>query len=61
MVWAHPTDEFLQIYVSQDIDVLFLVPHSSDETQPLDVLTFALMKEYFSGSSFSRLNQSGLS
>jgi hypothetical protein len=54
-VGSHHTDEFLQTCASQDIDVLFLVPHSSDETQPLDVLTFALMKRHFSGSRFSRL------
>jgi hypothetical protein len=41
---SHHTDEFLQTCAGQDIDVLFLVPHSSDQTQPLDVLTFALMK-----------------
>jgi hypothetical protein len=51
----HHTDEFLQICAGQDIDVLFLVPHSSDQTQQLDVLTFALVKRHFSGSRFSRL------
>jgi hypothetical protein len=29
---SHHTDEFLQTYAAQDIDVLFLVPHSSDQT-----------------------------
>jgi hypothetical protein len=48
-------DEFLQTCASQDIDVLFLFPQPSDQTQPLDVLTFALMKRHFSGSRFSRL------
>jgi hypothetical protein len=52
---SHHTDEFLQTCAGQDIDVLFLVPHSSDQTQPLDVLTFALMKRHFSGSRSSRL------
>jgi hypothetical protein len=52
---SHQTDEFLQTRAGQDINVLFLVPHSSDQTQPLDVLTFALMKRHFSGSRFSRL------
>jgi hypothetical protein len=52
---SHHTDEFLQTCASQDIDVLFLVLHSSDQTQPLDVLTFALMKRHFSGSRFSGL------
>jgi hypothetical protein len=51
---SHHTDEFLQTCAGQDIDVLFLVPHSSDQTQPLDILTFALMKRHFSGSRFGR-------
>jgi hypothetical protein len=52
---SHHTDEFLQTCASQNIDVLFLIPHSSDQTQPLDVLAFALMKRHFSGSRFSPL------
>jgi hypothetical protein len=52
---SHHTDEFLQTCAGQDIDVLFLVPHPLDQTQPLDVLTFALMKRHFSGSRVSRL------
>jgi hypothetical protein len=52
---SHHTDEFLQTCAGQDIDVLFLVPHSSDQTQPLDVVTFALMRRHFSISRFSRL------
>jgi hypothetical protein len=52
---SHHSDEVLQTCANQDIDVLFLVPHSSDQTQPLDVLTFALIKRRFSGSRFSRL------
>jgi hypothetical protein len=30
---SHHTDEFLQTCAGEDIDVLFLVPHSSDQTQ----------------------------
>jgi hypothetical protein len=52
---SHHTDEFLQTCAGQDIDVLFLVSHSSDQTQPLDVLTFTLMKKHLSDSRFSRL------
>jgi hypothetical protein len=52
---SHHTDEFLQTCAGQDIDVLFLVPHSSDQIQPLDVLTFTLMKKHFSDSRFSPL------
>jgi hypothetical protein len=52
---SHHTDEFLQTCAGQDIDILFLIPHSSDQIQPLDVLTFTLMKRHFSGSRISRL------
>jgi hypothetical protein len=55
---SHHTDEFLQTCASQGLDVLFLVSHSSDQTQPLDFLTFALMKRHFSGSRFGRLENS---
>jgi hypothetical protein len=37
------------------IDVIFLVPHSSDQTQLLDLITLALLKRGFSSSKFSRL------
>jgi hypothetical protein len=36
-------------------DVLFLIPHASDQIQPLDLLTFVLMKQGFSASKFNRL------
>jgi hypothetical protein len=52
---SHHTDEFRQTCAGQDIDVRFLAPYSSDQTQPLDVLTFALMKRHFSGSRSRRL------
>jgi hypothetical protein len=52
---AHHTDEFLQECEARNIDVVFLVPHSSHQTQPLDVLTFALLKQRFSNSKFERL------
>jgi hypothetical protein len=35
--------------------VIFLVPHSSHQTQPLDILTFALLDQRFSNSKFERL------
>jgi hypothetical protein len=53
---SHHTDEFLQTCVGQGVGVSFLVPHSSDQPQPLEVLTFALMKRHFSGSRFIRLD-----
>jgi hypothetical protein len=31
------------------------MPHASDQTQPLDLLTFALMKQRYSASKFQRL------
>jgi hypothetical protein len=52
---SHHADDFLAACAQRDIDVLFLVAHSSNQTQPLDLVTFALMKRQFSGSSFSRL------
>jgi hypothetical protein len=35
--------------------VIFLVPHSSDQTQPPDLIIFALLKQGFSSSRFNRL------
>jgi hypothetical protein len=53
---SHHTDNFLQQCANRNIKVKFLVPHSSDQTQPLDLLTFALMKQRFSSSKFCRLS-----
>ena len=36
--------------------VIFLFAHASDQIQPLDLLTFALMKQRFSASKFDRLS-----
>jgi hypothetical protein len=54
---SHHTDQFLAACADRGIDVLFLVPHSSDQIQPVEVLTFASMKKPFSGSRFSRLEK----
>jgi hypothetical protein len=35
--------------------MLFLVPHSSEQTEQLTLFTFALMKRHFSGSRFDIL------
>jgi hypothetical protein len=51
----HHIDLFLHTCADQEIDVIFLVPHSSDQTERLDVPTFELIKRHFSGSRFSRL------
>jgi hypothetical protein len=37
------------------VKFMFLIPHASDQIQPLDLLTFALMKQGFSASKFNRL------
>jgi hypothetical protein len=52
---SHHTDQFLQDCEGRGIEVVFLVPHSSHETQPLDILTFALLKQRFSNPKFERL------
>jgi hypothetical protein len=52
---SHGTPEFREICPERGIEVLFLVPYPSDYAQSLDLLTFALMKKHFSGSSFSQL------
>jgi hypothetical protein len=51
----HHTDRFLEQCTEHLVEVLFLVPHASDQTQPLDLLTFALMKQRYSASKFQRL------
>jgi hypothetical protein len=33
----------------------FFIPHSSDQCQPLDLLTFSLLQKHFSSSAFHRL------
>jgi hypothetical protein len=52
---AHHTDTFLQQCEAKNVRVIFFVPHSSDQCQPLDLLTFALLKRHFSSSNFHRL------
>jgi hypothetical protein len=41
---SHHTDDVMRQCKERNIDVLFLVPRAPDQTQPLDLLTFALMK-----------------
>jgi hypothetical protein len=47
-------EKFLQHCQERNIDVVFLVFHSSDQTQPPDLITFALLKEGYSSSRFGR-------
>jgi hypothetical protein len=53
---SHHTSRFLAECKTPQIDVLFLIPHASDQIQPLDLLTFLLMKQGFSASKFNRLS-----
>jgi hypothetical protein len=53
---SHHTDRFLAECQTRQIDVLFLIPHASDQIRPLDLLTFALLKQGISGSKFNRLS-----
>jgi hypothetical protein len=39
-----------------NIELVFLVPHSSDQTQPLDVITFAVLKGHFASARVARVN-----
>jgi hypothetical protein len=52
---AQHTPAFREGCESRNIKLVLLVPHSSDQTQPLDLLTFSLFKHRFSTSRFSRL------
>jgi hypothetical protein len=52
---CHHTDRFLEECQDRNIYVIFLAPHSSDQCQPLDLVTFALLKRYFSQFTFDRL------
>jgi hypothetical protein len=54
-IGSHHPEEFLEICACQGIDVLFLIPYSWDQTQPLGVLAFALTQRHFSVLRFSRL------
>jgi hypothetical protein len=53
---SHHTDRFPAECKTRQIDVLFLIPHASDQLQPPDLLIFALMKQGFSASKFNRLS-----
>jgi len=50
--WAHKVF-FAQVYGRRnEVNYRGPVPHSSDQTQPLDLLTFTLLKQYLSCSRF---------
>jgi hypothetical protein len=52
---SHHSPEFLQECEQRNIYTLFLVPHSSDQMQPLDLVTFLLLKRYFGQYTFDML------
>jgi hypothetical protein len=52
---AHTTEAFETEAEARNIKIIFLVPHSSDQTQPLDLVTFSLMKRYYSSQTFDHL------
>jgi hypothetical protein len=52
---SHHTERFLTECTAQNIEVLFLARHASDQIEPLDLLTFGMMKQAFSASKFDRL------
>jgi hypothetical protein len=52
---SHHTAKFLSECETRKIEILPLIPHASDQIQPLDLLTFAMMKQTFSASKFNQL------
>jgi 4-hydroxybenzoate polyprenyltransferase len=44
---SHTTDEFLRMAYLHKVQLLFLPPHTSHKTQPLDRSVFAAVKQYF--------------
>jgi hypothetical protein len=52
---SHHSPEFLQECEQRNIYTLFLVRHSSDQTQPLDLVRFSLLKRSFGQYTFDIL------
>lgn len=53
---AHHADDFYELCEVNNIKIKFLVPHSSDQCQPLDLVTFALVKREFTKKGFEQFN-----
>ena len=51
---CHCSDKFLVECQDRNIYTLFLVPHSSDRCQPLDLVTFGILKKNYSKMTFKR-------
>jgi hypothetical protein len=52
---SHHTEQFLAECAARNIEVLFPIADVSDPLQPLDLLTFPMMKQTFSASKADRL------
>jgi hypothetical protein len=52
---SHHSEAFLEECEHRNIYVIFLVLHSSDQVQPLDLVTFGLLKHYFGQFTFNFL------
>jgi hypothetical protein len=52
-IGSHHIEQFLAECTAPNIEILFLIVHASDQLQPLDFLTFAMMKETFSASKLN--------
>ena len=53
---CHTNERFRQFLESKNITMTFLVPHSSHLTQPLDLVTFELVKRVMRDSATYKLN-----
>ena len=51
---SHYSDTFLEACNIYNVYVLFLVPHTSDQCQPLDLVTFSLLKRAYSKMTFDK-------
>ena len=51
---CHHSEKFILECNDRNIYTLFLVPHSSDQYQPLDLVTFGVMKKNYPKMSFRR-------
>jgi hypothetical protein len=53
---CHHTSTFEAECEARNIELVFLVPHSSDQTQPLDVITLSALKGHFARARVARVN-----
>jgi hypothetical protein len=55
---SHHPVEFLDECEHRNTYILFLIPHSTDQCQPLDLVTVSLLKRYFAQFTFDLLPSS---